>query len=226
VPTTAPTDRTTLRRLPERGDHDPTTIAGILDEALICHLGLVDPDGRPFVIPTIHARAGDTLYVHGSPASRALRAAAADGIECCVAVTIVDGLVLARSAFHHSMNYRSVVVYGRATRVDDLDEKLAALDAIVEHVLAGRGADSRRPNDKELRTTLVLRLPLGEASAKVRTGGPVDDEADLGLAVWAGHVPLRIVAGDPVADPNLVAGVAWPGYDLTRGEGSTTRGER
>ena len=219
MPTTAPTDRTTLRRLPDRGDHDPTAIAAILDEALICHLGLVDPDGRPFVIPTIHARAGDTLYVHGSPASRALRAAAGDGVECCVAVTIVDGLVLARSAFHHSMNYRSVVVYGRATRVEDLDEKRVALDAIVEHVLAGRGADSRPPNDKELRSTLVLRLPLDEASAKVRSGGPIDDDEDMGLAVWAGHVPLRTVAGVPVAAPDMVAGVAWPGYDLTRGPG-------
>jgi nitroimidazol reductase NimA-like FMN-containing flavoprotein (pyridoxamine 5'-phosphate oxidase superfamily) len=214
---TAPTDRTTLRRLPDRGDHDPATIGGILDEALICHLGLVDPDGRPFVIPTIHARAGDTLYVHGSPASRALRAAAVDGVECCVAVTIVDGLVLARSAFHHSMNYRSVVVYGRAVRVDDLDEKRVALDAIVEHVLAGRGADSRPPNEKELRSTLVLRLPLDEASAKVRMGGPVDDEEDIGLPVWAGHVPLHTIAGDPVAEADLVAGVGWPGYDLTRG---------
>lgn len=216
MPTTAPTERTTLRRLPDRGDHERATIDGILDEALICHLGLVDPDSRPFVIPTIHARVGDRLYLHGSPASRALRAAGADGVECCVSVTIVDGLVLARSAFHHSMNYRSVVLYGSATRVEDLDEKAVALGALVEHVVAGRGTDTREPNERELRSTLVLSLPIDEASAKIRTGGPVEDEDDMDLPVWAGHVPLRIVPGDPVADPHVLDGVTWPGYDLER----------
>jgi nitroimidazol reductase NimA-like FMN-containing flavoprotein (pyridoxamine 5'-phosphate oxidase superfamily) len=214
APTTSPTDRTTLRRLPERGRHDRETIDAILDEALICHLGLVDPEGRPFVIPTIHARVGDHLYVHGSPASRALRAGAR-GVEACVTVTLLDGLVLARSAFHHSMNYRSVVVYGTATKVEDRTEKEAALSAIVEHVVAGRQDGCRGPNDKELKSTLVLRLPLDEASAKVRSGGPKDDDEDLGLPVWAGVVPIRTVPGDPAPDDGVTAG--WPGYDLTRG---------
>lgn len=209
-----PSERTTLKRLPERGRHDRESIAAILDEALVCHLGLVDPDGRPFVIPTIHARAGDHLYVHGSPASRALRTAGRGGVDACVTVTLVDGLVLARSAFHHSMNYRSVVVYGRATPVEDRAEKAAALEAIVEHVVAGRTAGCRPPDDKELKGTLVLRLPLDEASAKVRTHGVVDDDDDLALDVWAGVVPVRTVAGEPVADAGVTA--PWPGYDLTR----------
>ena len=212
--TGAPTERTTLRRLPERGRHDAATIDPILDEALVCHLGLVDASGRPFVVPTIHARDGDQLYVHGSPASRALRTAGGDSVDVCVVVTLLDGLVLARSAFHHSLNYRSVVVYGRATRVDDLAEKEAALAAIVEHVIAGRGGDCRPPNEKELRGTLVLRLPLDEASAKVRTGGPLEDDDDLQLPVWAGHVPIRLVAGDPVPDAGVTA--EWPGYELVR----------
>ena len=212
--TSAPTARTTLRRLPDRGRHDRADIDAILDEALICHLGLVDPEGRPFVIPTIHARRGDHLYVHGSPASRALRTGAR-GFDACVTVTLLDGLVLARSAFHHSMNYRSVVVYATAEKVEDPDEKATALDAIVEHVLAGRGAGSRAPSEKELKSTLVLRLPLDEASAKVRTGGPIDDEEDLGLPVWAGVVPIRLVAGEPAADDGVTE--PWPGYDLTRG---------
>ncbi len=208
-----PTERTTLRRLPERGRHDRDTIDGILDEALICHLALVDPDGRPFVIPTIHSRQGDHVYVHGSPASRTLRAASR--IDCSIVVTLLDGLVLARSAFHHSMNYRSVVLYGRAEKVEDLDEKRVALDAIVEHVLRGRSTDARPPNEIELKGTLVLRLPIDEASAKVRTGGPLDDVEDMDFPVWAGVVPLRLVAGEPIAD----AGVQrpWPGYDLRRG---------
>jgi nitroimidazol reductase NimA-like FMN-containing flavoprotein (pyridoxamine 5'-phosphate oxidase superfamily) len=215
-----PTERTTLRRLPDRGRHDRDTIDAILDEGLICHLGLVDPDGRPFVIPTIHARCGDVLYVHGSPASRALRTAGRSGIDACVTVTIVDGLVLARSAFHHSMNYRSVVVYGSATKVEDPVEKIAALEAVVEHVLAGRGDGCRAPHEQEVRSTLVLRLPLDEASAKVRTGGPIDEDDDKALPVWAGHVPLRLVAGDPVADDGITA--PWPGYDLDRSAGPGT----
>ncbi len=211
---TPPSARTTVRRLPERGHYDPDTIEAILDEALICHLGLVDPDGRPFVVPTIHARVGNQLYVHGSPASRALRTASGAGVEVCVSVTQVDGLVLARSAFHHSMNYRSVVVYGTAVKVEDLDDKSAALEAVVEHVLAGRTEGCRAPNEKELKGTLVLRVPLDEASAKVRTGGPKDDEEDMDLAVWAGHIPLRLVADAPVADPGVT--LPWPGYDLAR----------
>jgi uncharacterized protein len=210
----AVTERTRLHRLPDRGSHERATIEEILDEGLICHLGLVDPEGRPFVVPTIHARVDDHLYVHGSPASRALRAAGADGVDACVTVTLLDGLVLARSAFHHSMNYRSVIVYGKAVRVDDPAEKIAALGAIVEHVLAGRSEGCREPNEKEIKGTLVLRLPLDEASAKVRTGGPLDDDEDMALPVWAGHVPLRIVAGEPVVDPGVTA--EWPGYSLVR----------
>lgn len=211
-----PTERTTLRRVPERGRHDRATIDAILDEAYLCHLGLVDPDGRPFVIPTIHARVGDDVYLHGSPASRALRTAGQ--VECCVAVTLLDGLVLARSAFHHSMNYRSAVLYGAASRVEDVDEKRAALDALVEHVVRGRAGDARAPDDRELRGTLVLRLPIDEASAKVRTGRPLDDEDDYALTgVWAGVVPLTLTTGEPEPDDGVT--VAWPGYDLTRGGG-------
>jgi nitroimidazol reductase NimA-like FMN-containing flavoprotein (pyridoxamine 5'-phosphate oxidase superfamily) len=208
------TERTTLKRLPERGSHERATIDAILDEALICHLGVVDGEGRPFVIPTIHARAGDVLYLHGSPASRALRTARDGGIDVCVTATLLDGLVLARSAFHHSMNYRSAVVYGRATKVEDTTEKAAALTALVEHVVPGRAAGSREPNEHELRSTLVLSVRLDEASAKVRTGGPNDDDEDLDLAVWAGHVPLSIVAGEPIADVGVTE--PWPGYDLAR----------
>ena len=208
------TERTTLKRLPDRGSHDREVIDAILDEALLCHLGLVDGEGRPFVVPTIHARVGDVLYVHGSPASRALRTARDGGIDVCVTVTLLDGLVLARSAFHHSMNYRSAVVYGPATKVEAPAEKSEALTAIVEHVLAGRAAGSRPPNDHELRSTLVLSVPIDEASAKVRTGGPIDDEADMDLAVWAGHVPLSIVAGEPIADAGVTE--PWPRYDLAR----------
>ena len=212
-----PSERTTLRRVPDRGRHDRDTIDDILDEAYLCHLGLVDPEGRPFVIPTIHARDGDVVYVHGSPASRALRAGAA-GVDCCLAVTLLDGLVLARSTFHHSMNYRSAILYGRAERVDDVDEKRAALDVIVEHVVRGRTSGARPANDKELRGTLVLRLPIDEASAKVRTGGALDEEEDYALTdVWAGVVPLTITPGTP--EPDAGIGVAWPGYDLTRGSG-------
>jgi hypothetical protein len=209
-----PTERTTVRRVPDRGRYDRATVDEILDEAYLCHLGLVDPDGRPFVIPTIHARDGDVVYVHGSPASRALRAGTR-GIDCCLAVTLLDGLVLARSTFHHSMNYRSAILYGCAERVDDADEKLAALDVIVEHVVRGRSTGARRPNDKELKGTLVLRLPIDEASAKVRTGGPLDDEEDHALTdVWAGVVPLTLTPGAP--EPDAGISVGWPGYDLTR----------
>jgi len=192
-------ERTTLHRLPERGSHDREVIDPILDEAYLCHLGFTQ-DGQPFVIPTIHARVGDVLYVHGSAASRAMRTAKV-GIPVCVTVTLLDGLVLARSAFHHSMNYRSVIVLGTAIEVTDPAEKAAALDAIVDHVLAGRASDARPGNDKERKATTVLRIPLTEASAKVRTGGPKDDPEDMALPVWAGVVPLRVVAGAPERDP-------------------------
>jgi nitroimidazol reductase NimA-like FMN-containing flavoprotein (pyridoxamine 5'-phosphate oxidase superfamily) len=195
------TDRTSLRRLPKRGDHDRATIDAILDEALVCHVGFV-AEGQPYVIPTIHARAGDRLYIHGSAASRMLRTLSG-GVPVCATVTLIDGLVMARSAFHHSMNYRSVVVLGTAQTVEAEAEKLEALRVIVEHVSPGRWSEARWPNDKEMKATSVLRLPISEASAKIRTGPPVDDEEDYGLPIWAGVLPLRLRAGAPVADARL-----------------------
>jgi nitroimidazol reductase NimA-like FMN-containing flavoprotein (pyridoxamine 5'-phosphate oxidase superfamily) len=192
------TPRTTVRRLAARGVYDRDAIYAILDEALICHVGLV-VDGQPVVIPTIHVRVGDTLYFHGAGASRMLRTLRG-GVDACVTVTLLDGLVLARSAFHHSMNYRSVVVLGKGREVADREEKLRALDALVEHVVPGRAAIVRPPNELEIKQTLVVALPLSEASAKVRTGPPVDDEADYALDVWAGVVPVALVKGEPVKD--------------------------
>ncbi|MBV8518511.1 MAG: pyridoxamine 5'-phosphate oxidase family protein [Acidobacteria bacterium] len=191
-------ERTRVKRLPKRGAYDRATIDAILDEALICHVGFV-VDGAPVVIPTIHWRDGDELYFHGSAASRMLRTLR-DGVEACVTVTLLDGLVLARSAFHHSMNYRSVVVFGRARLVDEREEKLRALDRLVEHVVPGRSALVRGPNESELRQTLVLALPIAEASAKIRTGGPIDDAEDYALPVWAGVVPLTLTKGTPIKD--------------------------
>lgn len=204
------TDRTRLKRLPKRGHFDRETVYSILDEGFICHVGFA-VNGQPFVIPTGYARAGDTLYIHGSQASRMLRSLAG-GIDACVTVTIVDGLVLARSAFHHSMNYRSVVVFGRATLVDDGAEKLAALTALSEHIVPGRWADVREPNEQEMKLTTVLQLPLEEASAKVRTGPPLDDEEDYALPIWAGVIPLRLVTGEPINDPRLSDGIPLPDY--------------
>src|ERR1043165_7231701 len=192
------TTRTTVRRLPDRGIYDRDTICAILDEALICHVGFI-VDGQPFVIPTIHWRDGDTLYVHGSAASRMLRTLRG-GVDACVTVTLFDGLVLARSAFNHSMNYRSVVVLGKAREVDDRDEKLRALDRLVHPITPDRAADVRAPNESELRQTLVLALPLAEASAKVRSGPPIDDDEDYALGVWAGVVPISMAKGEPIRD--------------------------
>ncbi len=202
------TDRTRLRRLPARGDHDRAVIDAILDEALVCHVGIV-VDGQPFVIPTLHARVDDRLYVHGSAASRMLRTLSG-GVAACVTVTLLDGLVLARSAFHHSVNYRSVVVLGQARLVEDADEKLLALRSLTEHVVRGRWDDVRWPNENELRATSVLALPIGEASAKVRTGPPLDDEGDYALSCWAGVLPLAISPSAPVPDPRLLPGVVVP----------------
>ena len=204
------TDRTKLKRLPKRGHFDRETVYSILDEGFICHVGFV-MDGQPFVIPTGYARAGDKLYVHGSQASRMLRNLA-NGLDACVTVTLLDGLVLARSAFHHSMNYRSVLVFGRATIVDDPSEKMAALLALSEHIIRGRWADVREPTDQEMKQTTVLCLPLEEASAKIRTGPPLDDEEDYALPIWAGVLPLKLVAGEPVKDPLLTAEVPVPDY--------------
>lgn len=207
----APTGRTTLRRHPERGEPDRAALHALLDEALVCHVGLSTDEG-PVVIPTTHARHGEQLVLHGSPASRLLRGAGGDGTPVCVTVTLVDGLVLARSAFHHSVNYRSAVIFGHATPVEDPTAKAEALHRLVEHVAPGRMADARPPSAKELAGTLVLSLPLDEASVKVRTGPPVDDEADLDLPVWAGVLPLSLVAGPPEGDPLLDHGIPVPPY--------------
>ena len=204
------TDRTTIRRLPARGSYDRARIHAILDEALICHVGFV-ADGRPFVIPTIHVRLGDRLYLHGSPASRMMKAMAG-GVEVCITVTLVDGLVLARSAFHHSVNYRSVVLFGGASAVVDLDEKARVLQVLAEHLVPGRWPDIRVPSPGELKATSVLSIPIDEASAKVRTGPPVDDEDDYALPTWAGVLPLSITAGTPVPCSRLTPGCEPPSY--------------
>lgn len=205
------TSRTRVKRMPERGAYDRGTIDAILDAALYCHLGFVDGD-QPFVIPTLHARIGDRLYIHGSSASRALRRLG-EGIRACATVTLVDGLVLARSVFNHSVNYRSVVVLGVATPVTDRDEKLAALEAFTEKLVPGRWADARSPTAKELKATGALWLPLDEASAKVRKGPPRDgDSPDGELDIWAGIVPLALEAGAPVPDPELRRGIPLPAY--------------
>jgi uncharacterized protein len=205
-----PTERTKVRRLPDRGKYDSESVYGILDEAFICHVGFV-VEGQPYVIPTGFARVNDTLYIHGSAASRMLRTLA-DGVQVCVTVTLVDGIVMARSGFHSSMNYRSVVILGRATQVDARDEKLAALAAFSEQVMPGRWKDLRDTTDAELKRTLVLTLPLKEVSAKVRTGPPKDDEVDYALPLWAGVVPLKLSAGNPIDDPRLPKGIDPPGY--------------
>jgi nitroimidazol reductase NimA-like FMN-containing flavoprotein (pyridoxamine 5'-phosphate oxidase superfamily) len=190
--------RSQVRRIPDRGRYDAASIHAVLDAGLQCHVGFV-VDGQPYVIPTLYARVGETLYLHGSAASRMLRELQ-KGIAACVTVTLVDGLVLARSAFHHSMNYRSAVCFGTARLVEDADEKLRALEAISEHVIPGRWAEVRPPSALELKATTVLLFTIEEASAKVRTGPPKDDEEDMGSPVWAGVLPLRIAAGEPVAD--------------------------
>ncbi len=208
-PHPAPTARTRVRRIHERGRYDRAAIDAVLDAGLVAHLGFV-ADAQPFVIPTLHARIDDEVYVHGSAASRALRALS-DGIQACLTVTLLDGIVLARSVFEHSMNYRSVVVLGTATPVEDADEKLAALEAFTEKLLPGRWAEARQPSRKELKATSVLRLPLDEASAKIRDGGPEDgDTPDAELDVWAGHLPLVTTALPAVPDPTLRPGIPLP----------------
>ena len=202
--------RTKLRRLPKRGAHDRETIDAILDEAMVCHLGFVH-DGRPAVIPTLHARAGDEVLIHGSAASRALRTLAT-GIEVCLTATLIDGLVLARSAFHHSVNYRSVVLYGTARPLTETEELERALEAFTEKLVPGRWADVRWPTRQELKGTAALALPIAEGSAKVRTGPPIDDDEDYALGMWAGTVPMRIETLDPVPDPQLREGIEPPPY--------------
>ncbi len=208
----AVTDRTAFHRVPARGSYDRAVAYSILDEGLVCHVGIA-PGGQPFVIPTTYARDGDRIVIHGSPASRLIRSLKG-GVDVCVTVTLLDGLVLARSAFHHSMNYRSVVVLGRADPVLDPEAKRRALDLIVEHVVPGRTGDTRPPSEHELRSTLVLSLPLEEASVKVRTGPPIDDEADLGSSAWGGVIPLTLVPGPPEADELVPTGIGAPTYAL------------
>lgn len=208
--TFARSERTKLARHPERGTYDRDSVYRILDEGLVCHLGFVD-QGSPFVIPALYARLDETVYVHGSAASRAVRTLA-QGHDACLTVTLLDGLVLARSAFNHSMNYRSVMIFGRAREVNDRQEKWRALEAMVEHVARGRWHDARQPTDREVAATLVVALALDEVSAKIRTGPPKDDRSDARWPAWAGEIPLRLVALAPVDDPQLATGTTPPTY--------------
>jgi nitroimidazol reductase NimA-like FMN-containing flavoprotein (pyridoxamine 5'-phosphate oxidase superfamily) len=205
-----PSQRAAVKRKPQRGVYDRAAINAILDEGLICHVGF-SAGGQTFVLPTIHVRVGDKVYLHGSPASRLLQALA-EGAEACLTVTLVDGLVLARSAMHHSMNYRSVVLFGTGSVVQDGAEKWNVLHALTEHLIPGRWADVRVPTEQELRQTLVLAIPIQEASAKVRSGPPLDDEPDYDLPAWAGVIPLGLTASDPVPDLRLRPGVEPPAY--------------
>jgi uncharacterized protein len=205
-----PTPRTRVVREPERAAYDRETVYQILDEGFLCHVGFA-VEGQPFVIPTSYGRVESNLYIHGSAASRMLRQMK-DGVAVCVTVTLLDGLVLARSIFNHSMNYRSVVILGKATLVDDPKEKIEALYALSQHILPGRWDDSRQPNERELKATSVQRVPIEEFSAKVRVGPPVDDAEDYAFPTWAGVVPLKMVAGEPIDDARLLPGQEVPGY--------------
>jgi nitroimidazol reductase NimA-like FMN-containing flavoprotein (pyridoxamine 5'-phosphate oxidase superfamily) len=206
------TKRTELRRLPARGSHEAEIVNSILDAGLLAHVGF-EVDGQPFIIPTLYGRDEDKLYLHGSSASRMLRKLET-GCSACVSVTLVDGIVLARSAFNHSMNYRSVVAFGVARKIEELDRKVQALHIISEHVLAGRWAEVRSPNAREMKATTVLEFALEEASAKTRQGDPIDDEEDYSLPVWAGVVPLRLEAKVPIQDPRQSDDVEAPQYTL------------
>jgi uncharacterized protein len=205
-----PTKRTQLGRLPNRGSYDPEAINAVLDAAFLAHVGF-QVNGQPLVIPTLYGREEDKLYLHGSAASRMLRELET-GVPACVCVTIVDGLVLARSAFHHSMNYRSVVAFGTARKLEDPEQKTRALRIISEHLIAGRWNDVRQPTAKELKATAVLEFAMEEASAKIRTGPPVDDEEDYSLPVWAGVLPLRLEEKAPIPDPRLAEDAVVPQY--------------
>lgn len=203
--------RSKVRRLPERGAYDRETIEAVLDEGFVCHVGYCTPEG-PVVVPTGYARVGDAVYLHGAAANHALRTIGT-GEPVCLVVTLVDGLVLARSAFHHSINYRSVVLFGHAHEVRDEEEKRRALDAVVEQIVPGRTADARGPSDSELRATRVVRVTVNEVAAKVRAGGPIDDAEDIEAGgIWAGHIPLAAVAGPPVPDPLDREHLPVPGY--------------
>ncbi len=203
-----PTPRTIVNRMRKRGSYDRDVVHAILDRSLVCHVGVVI-EGAPRVLPTLHARIDDSVFIHGAASNRMIRTAA-EGVEVCLTATLVDGLVMARSAFHHSVNYRSVVIFGRAIEVTDREAKLAAMRALVEHIAPGRWERSRQPNPKELAATSILELPIEEASAKVRADGVVDDEADYALPIWAGVIPLRTQALLPIADARLTSGIAMP----------------
>jgi nitroimidazol reductase NimA-like FMN-containing flavoprotein (pyridoxamine 5'-phosphate oxidase superfamily) len=204
------TNRTKLRRIPDRGSHDRETIDSILDAGFLAHVGFC-LDGQPFVIPTLYGRDGERLYLHGSVASRMLRELET-GVAACVTVTLVDGLVLSRSAFDHSMNYRCVVAFGTSRKIADPEQKVKSLRVISEHLIAGRWADVRGPSEKELKATTVLEFSIEEASSKVRSGPPLDDESDYGLPVWAGVLPLEIKSRPPIPDDKLVEGITLPDY--------------
>jgi len=208
--TIPPTERTRVVREAHRGAYDRETIDEILDEGFVCHVGF-SVDGQPYVIPTLFARVGDAIYFHGSAASRMLRNVS-DGIPVCITVTLTDGFVLARSVFNHSMNYRSVVALGKAILVDGLEEKLKALHAFTEKILPGRWNDARQPNEKELKATSILRLPLTEVSAKMRVGPPEDDAADYALPIWAGVIPLSFTPGTPIRDEKCDPAIPTPAY--------------
>ncbi len=205
-----PTARTRIRRLNKRAHYDRETVHAILDAGVVCHVGY-NIDGHPYVTATNYWREGDRIYWHGSSASRMLRAVRG-GIPVCVNVSLIDGLVLARSGFHHSVNYRSVMIFGEAEQVTDADKKLATLEAFTERLFPGRWKELRPVTKQELKATMVLGMPIEEAAAKVRTGPPVDDEEDYALDVWAGVLPLRLEAGPPIADPRLKPGIPVPGY--------------
>lgn len=205
----SPTKRTKLRRLAQRGVYDKAQVHAILDEGFICHIGFV-MEGRPYVVPTAYGRSGEQLYIHGSPASRLMRGGPKQEVDLCLTVTLVDGLVLARSAFHTSINYRSVVVFGTAHPVTDLVEKWQALRCFTNHVIAGRWEQVKQPTEKDLKATSVLALPLEEVSAKIRTGPPMDDEEDYALPVWGGVVPLVQSLGEPIPDERVLEGIEAP----------------
>ncbi|HTO09748.1 MAG TPA: pyridoxamine 5'-phosphate oxidase family protein [Myxococcota bacterium] len=215
----AVTPRTKLKRLADRGSFDRELVNAILDEGFVCHVSFVF-QGKACLIPTVYARAGDSLVLHGATSNRALRALRTPGNDACISVTHVDALVMARSAFHHSVNYRSVILYGQAEEVSDPADKMAALEALIEHVAAGRWKEIRQPNREELLRTLVLRVPIAEGSAKVRAHGVVDDAEDLHLDAWAGLIPIETRYGPPLRDPLLAAGTSLPryleGYDRKR----------
>jgi uncharacterized protein len=209
-PSFTPTSRSKVRRLPKQGNYDRDLIYEILDEGLVCCVGFAI-EGQPFAIPTAYARIADQIYIHGSPISRMMRSLSS-GIEVCITVTLLDGLVLARSAFHHSMNYRSVMIFGTATIVSELEQKMIALQAFSEHIIPGRWTEVRQPNSKELEATIVLALPICDVSSKVRTGSPIDEYEDYSLPIWAGEIPLRLVAESPINDASLLIGIELPNH--------------